>query len=143
MRSIIGFLAPTYAQKLTLLASVPLVLAVAAIAFVVALQSRALAEREIKTLERQLIDAKKIELRNYVTQARNGFYFVYGPAAPQDEAAKAQVAQILAAMIYGEDGQFFVYDYNGTALVARVKPTGSIAILQAKPTAKAPPSSIA
>ena len=74
-------LAFTYGQKLTLLASVPLVLAVAAIAALVALQARALAEREISTLETQLIEAKKAELRNYVTQARNGFYFIYGNAA--------------------------------------------------------------
>ena len=111
-------IAPTYAQKLTLIASVPLVLAVTAIAFVVALQARAVADREISTLEQQLLDAKKVELRNYVTQARNGFYFVYGSASPDDAAAKSQVAQILAAMIYGEEGQFFVYDYDGTALVS-------------------------
>ena len=113
------FLSPvTYAQKLTLLAAVPLVLAVTAIAAVVALQARALADREIDLLEAQLIAAKKAELRNYVTQARNGFYFVYGSAAPDDAAAKEQVAQILSAMIYGEEGQFFVYDYDGTALVS-------------------------
>lgn len=111
-------LAPSYAQKLTLLASVPMVLAVAAIAIVVALQAKALADREINTLEVQLLDAKKIELRNYVTQARNGFYYIYGSASPDDAAAKAQVAQILSAMIYGDDGQFFVYDYDGTARVS-------------------------
>ncbi|WP_037227314.1 cache domain-containing protein [Roseobacter sp. GAI101] len=118
MRRLYSHLALTYGQKLTLLASVPLVLAVAAIALVVALQAKALADREINTLETQLLDAKKIELRNYVTQARNGFYFIYGSAAPEDESAKAQVAQILSAMIYGEEGQFFVYDYDGTALVS-------------------------
>lgn len=118
MRALIDLFRPTYAQKLTLLASVPLLVAVAAIAVIVALQARALAEREITTLETQLIEAKKIELRNYVTQARNGFYFVYGNAAPDDVGAKAQVAQILAAMIYGDEGQFFVYDYDGVALVS-------------------------
>ena len=107
-----------YAQKLTLLASVPLIVAVAAIAVLVAAQSRALANREITALETQLIEAKKAELRNYVTQARNGFYFIYGSAAPDDEAAKRRVAQILSAMIYGEEGQFFVYDYDGTAIVS-------------------------
>ncbi len=113
-----SFLFPSYAQKLTLLAAVPLVVAVAAIAVLVTLQARALAEREISTLETQLIEAKKAELRNYVTQARNGFYFVYGNAAPDDEQAKSQVAQILSAMIYGADGFFFVYDYDGTNLVS-------------------------
>jgi len=107
-----------YAQKLTLLATLPLIVAVAAIAVVVAAQSRALADREISALEVQLIETKKAELRNYVTQARNGFYFIYGNASPQDEEAKRMVAQILSAMIYGEEGQFFVYDYDGTAIVS-------------------------
>jgi len=107
-----------YGQKLTLLASLPLIVAVAAIAVVVAFQARALAEREINALETQLVETKKAELRNYVTQARNGFYFIYGNAAPNDAEAKERVAQILSAMIYGEDGQFFVYDYDGTAIVS-------------------------
>ncbi len=109
---------PTYAHKLTLIASIPLLVAVAAIAVLVAIQSRALAEREIKALETQLIEAKKAELRNYVTQARNGFYFIYGSAQPDDQFAKDQVAQILSAMIYGTDGFFFVYNYDGTNLVS-------------------------
>lgn len=108
----------SYAQKLSLVAALPLILAVAAIAALVAVQSRALAEREIMALEAQLIEAKKRELRNYVTQARNGFYFIYGSAAPDDQNAKDQVAQILSAMIYGEEGFFFVYDYDGTNLVS-------------------------
>ncbi|GAA4229741.1 two-component system NarL family sensor kinase [Sagittula marina] len=108
----------TYGQKMFLLASLPLILAVTAIALLVAFQARSLAEREIRGLETQLIEAKKRELRNYVTQARNGFYFIYGSAAPDDEAAKERVMQILSAMIYGEDGFFFVYDYDGLNLVS-------------------------
>ncbi|SMX44725.1 cache domain-containing protein [Maliponia aquimaris] len=118
MRRPVVRLRPTYRQKLLLLAAVPLVLAVSAIALLVAEQSRALANQEIRQLETQLIEAKKRELRNYVTQARNGFYFVYGSAAPDDAAAKQQVMQILAAMIYGDEGFFFVYDYEGNNLVS-------------------------
>jgi two-component system NarL family sensor kinase len=108
----------TNGQKLFLLASVPLILSAAAIAMLVANQSRTMADREIAVLETQLIEAKKRELRNYVTQARNGFYFIYGSAAPDDQAARDQVAQILSAMIYGDEGFFFVYDYDGTNLVS-------------------------
>jgi len=111
-------LRPNYAQKISLLATLPLVLAVAAIAALVAYQSRALAEREIQALERQLLTAKKAELRNYVTQARNGFSHIYGRAQPDDQQAKDRVSQILSAMIYGQDGFFFVYDYDGTNLVS-------------------------
>ena len=62
------------------------VLAASAIAVLVASQARQLAESEIRSLETQLLEAKKAELRNYVTQARNAFYFIYGPAAPDVEA---------------------------------------------------------
>ncbi len=65
-----------------------------------------------------MIEAKKDELHNYVTQARNGFYFIYGSAAPDDDVAKKRLAQILSAMIFAEEGQFFVYDYDGTAIVS-------------------------
>ncbi|MVO18288.1 cache domain-containing protein [Parasedimentitalea huanghaiensis] len=118
MRLLRPIFRPNYAQKLSLLATLPLILALTAIAVLVAFQSRALAEREIQALEHQLLEAKKAELRNYVTQARNGFSFIYGRAQPNDEAAKTQVAQILSSMIYGTDGFFFVYDYDGTNLVS-------------------------
>ena len=108
----------SYAQKLFLLATVPLVLAVAAISVLVSLQSRALAEREIAALERQLIDAKKAELKNYLALARTAFSAIYGNALPDDETAKLEVTQILAAMLYGQDGYFFVYDYDGQNLVS-------------------------
>ena len=108
----------TYAQKLSLVAAIPLVVAVAAIAVLVAYEARATAEREIEALERSLIEAKKEEMRNYVTQARNGFAYIYGRATPDDEVAKNLVSQILSAMIYGQDGFFFVYDYDGNNLVS-------------------------
>jgi two-component system NarL family sensor kinase len=118
MKHLLSLFRPSYGQKLSLVATVPLIAAVAAIAVLVAYQSRALAEREILALETQLLEAKKRELRNYVTQARNGFYFIYGNAAPDDVNAQNQVAQILSAMIYGTDGFFFVYDYDGNNLVS-------------------------
>ncbi|QOL80356.1 cache domain-containing protein [Pseudooceanicola spongiae] len=111
-------IAPSYGQKLFLLATLPLILAVTAISALVADQSRALAEREIAALERQMIEAKKAELRNYVTQARNGLNYIYGMAGPDNLAAQSEVKQILSAMTYGDDGFFFVYDYDGTNLVS-------------------------
>ena len=108
----------SYGQKLFLLATVPLIVSVAVISAIVANQSRQLAEREIQALETQLIEAKKIELKNYVTLARNAFFSIYGRAQPDDEDAKLRVTQILAAMIYGEEGFYFVYDYDGNNIVS-------------------------
>ena len=107
-----------YRRNFFLLAAAPLLLAMAAIAIIVTHQSRALAEREIASLEEQLLEAKKEELRNYISIARTAIGATYGNASPFDEEAKLDVMQTLAAMIYGQDGYFFVFDYDGKNLVA-------------------------
>lgn len=107
-----------YGQKLFLTATLPLIFAAMAISVLVTLQSRQLAEREIQTLEEQLISAKRAELKNYLSIARTAFISIYGRAAPDDEKAKLLVSQILAGMLYGQDGYFFVYDYEGNNLVS-------------------------
>lgn len=118
MRRLFPSVSFSFGQQIFLLASLPLMLAGVAIAVLVAHQSRAMAEREINAIETQLLEAKKQELHNYVTQARNGFYYIYGNASPHDEEAKRRVKQILSAMIYGDEGFFFIYDYDGTNLVS-------------------------
>lgn len=108
----------SYGQKVFLVATLPLVVSVTLIAFVVTSQSRALADREIKGLEQQLIQAKRDELKNYLSIARTAFVNTYGLAGPYDDAAKLVVTQELSSMIYGQDGYFFVFDYEGNNLVA-------------------------
>ena len=108
----------SYGQKLFLLATLPLVLAVTAISVIVVSQSRQAAQSEIAFLEVELIAAKKAELRNYLSIARTAFINIYGRALPDDEMAKLEVTRILAAMLYGRDGYFFVYDYDGNNLVS-------------------------
>ncbi len=50
--------------------------------------------------------------------ARTSYGHIYGRAGPFDEDAKLKVTQILSSMIYGRDGFFFVYDYDGKNLVS-------------------------
>ncbi|MGO4907824.1 cache domain-containing protein [Pseudorhodobacter sp. W20_MBD10_FR17] len=108
----------SYGQKVFLLATVPLVLAMLTVGLLVLRESRDMADREIAGLEAQLIAAKKAELKNYLSIARTAFGPIYGNALPDDAAAKRRVLQILAAMTYGTEGFFFVYDYNGKNLVS-------------------------
>ncbi len=108
----------SYGQKIFLLATVPLILAVSLIAVLVTAQSRQLAEREIAALEAQLIEAKRDELKNYLSIARTAVVNTYGRAAPDDADAKLAVTREFAAMLYGQDGYFFVFDYDGNNLVA-------------------------
>ena len=108
----------SYGQKVFLLATLPLIVAVFLITLVVTAQSRQLAEREIQALETQLIETKRDELKNYLSIARTAVVNTYGRAAPDDDAAKLAVTRELAAMLYGQDGYFFVFDYDGVNLVA-------------------------
>ncbi|MFN4172804.1 MAG: cache domain-containing protein [Pseudorhodobacter sp.] len=108
----------SYGQKIFLLATLPLILAALAISLLVAREARQMADREIAGLERELIDAKKEELKNYLSIARTAFGIIYGNALPNDERAKREVLQILAAMTYGSEGFYFVYDYDGKNLVS-------------------------
>ncbi|WP_397541446.1 cache domain-containing protein [Roseovarius salis] len=118
MRSLRFLKTLNYGQKLFLTATLPLVLGAVLVSVIVTLESRQLAEREIHNLERQLIAAKRAELKNYLSIARKAFFNIYGRAAPDDAEAKLQVTRMLAAMLYGQDGYFFVFDYDGKNLVS-------------------------
>ena len=107
----------SFRQKVLLLATLPLILSAAAIAFVVADRSSSLAAAEIELFEQAMLDAKKAELRRHVNIARSSFATIYARAGPDDEDAKLRVTQILSAMTYGRDGYFFVYDFDGDNLV--------------------------
>lgn len=107
-----------FAQQFTLLAVLPLIIAVAVIAGVVANQSNILAAREVRALEAQILNAKRDELSNYVSIARSAFENFYARKATSDSRAKLEVTRLLAAMLVDQDSYFFVFDYDGQNLVA-------------------------
>lgn len=108
----------SYGQKLLLLATLPLVVAVFLIWLVVSAQFNQLAESELRALEQRLIATKREELTNYVSIAMAAVSGTTGSATPDDEEAKLAVSRVLAAMLYGQEGYFFVFDYDGNNLVA-------------------------
>ena len=118
MQALSSLRRPGSARALLLTATVPLIVTVAGLSVLVAVEARRLSEREIAELETQLIEAKKRELKNYLALARTAIARDYNPALPDDRVAQERVKQTLAAMVYGSDGFIFVYDYTGTNLVA-------------------------
>lgn len=104
-------------HKILALSIVPLVLAIAAITWLVTWQSTSLARTSIDTFERNMLQAKQDELLNLTNLALSAIDDVYSAAGPDDEAAKEEVRSILNALDYGEDGYFFVYDYDGVNVV--------------------------
>jgi two-component system NarL family sensor kinase len=104
-------------HQIVALAIVPLIIAILTITAFITWQSTTLVQSSIDTFEKNMLKAKETELLNLTNLALSAIKEVYAKAAPDDEAAKAQVKAILKALDYGQDGYFFVYDYDGNNLV--------------------------
>lgn len=104
-------------HQILALAIIPLVLTIALITAFTTWQSSTLAESSISTFERNMLRAKETELLNLTNLALSAIKDVYEKADANDESAKEQVKRILTSLDYGQDGYFFVYDYDGNSIV--------------------------
>lgn len=102
-------------MKVFLLAVFPLFLAVAAIAAVVRLETRALAEAEMEAVQPVLSAMQREQLRHYVDLAMGAIEHLHD--RPDDEATRNEALNILRRLDYGEDNYFFVYDLSGRNLM--------------------------
>lgn len=104
-------------QQIVALAIVPLVLAILLITAFITWQSSTLARSSIDTFEKNMLNAKETELLNLTNLALSAIKDVYENADADDDAAKERVRRILTSLDYGQDGYFFVYDYDGNNVV--------------------------
>jgi len=75
------------------------------------------------TRERYLVDARA-SLQNYVAVALGTVKPIYDAAGANDDAARAQVIQMLSKVTYGKDGYFFGYDSKAVRLFKGNSPEG-------------------
>ena len=68
--------------KFLLLSILPLVLAASAISWLVFAQAERLAEAEIRTFERNILEARKEELKSYLELAMASIDHIYSVASP-------------------------------------------------------------
>ena len=112
-------------QKVLLLASAPLIIAVSAITLLVTYQAQNFSEGEIASFKQSMLAAKKAELLNYLSLAETSIRHIYDPAGPGDEAAKNRVKEILHGLTYGPDGYFLSMIMRATTLFIPGNSTGS------------------
>ena len=103
--------------KLQLVTIVPLVLALLAVLFVTQVQYQSLSKQTVDEYRHSVIKHRKEELRNYVTIAEGAIDHIYQDKNLDVQQAQALVKQMLSNMRFGEDGYFFAYELDGTALV--------------------------
>lgn len=109
-------------QQILALATMPLILSILAITFLVTSQSRDLAQSGISAFEENMLSAKQKEVVNYINLALSSIAHIYDNSAANDLAAQEEVKAILTTLSYGEDGYFFVYDFEGTNIVHPKQP---------------------
>jgi two-component system NarL family sensor kinase len=102
--------------KVFLLAVIPLLASVALIAWAVAQQEKDLFERERALVESAYMANKQTELRHYVDLAQSVIAPLYD-SGRDDEATRTEAMRLLAALDYGADGYFFLYDMDGRNLM--------------------------
>lgn len=103
-------------QKILLLAIVPLILALCAIALAVRHQAVALGQQQHATIQNAYLAGKKAELTHYVSLATRSIAHLY-ESGRSDPATLAAAKAILSKLDYGPDGYFFLYDMHGNNLM--------------------------
>jgi two-component system NarL family sensor kinase len=99
-----------------LLAAVPLVLAIAAVVWIVRQQSVQLAQTQITAVQSILRQAREDELKHFVQVGRGAISQLYLNAGSHP-AAQREALELLRRMDFGEDNYFFVYDLSGMNLM--------------------------
>jgi len=112
----------SYKTKIALLTLIPLIIAITAISVATTQQTRQLAQIQANVFETELLASKKAELRNYMELAYSAIKSVYENPHISEKSAKQEVYAILKSMEFGEDGYFFVYDYDGVNIAHPRKP---------------------
>lgn len=107
--------------KIVALAVAPLLIALVLVALAVRHQEHDLAQRERALIEKSYMAQRRSELRSYVDLAVSNLLPLY-ESGQDDEATRNEALRRLAALNYGDDGYFFVYDMEGNSLMHSRQP---------------------
>jgi len=110
----------TIKQKIMLLASLPLVLAVCLINLTSYWIGQRALQAELQLIRGNLMEERREQLTKYMALAHTAIAAEYG--AEDTPAQREKVKAILRGLRYDADGYFFVYDYQGVNQVLGPKP---------------------
>lgn len=110
-------------KKILSLAIIPLIVGIVAITLIVTQQAKELSEKTIQVFENKLLNSKKEVLRNYIKLAKNAVNHIYLDQNKPLEQAKNNAKAILNTLDFGQDGYFYVYDYQGNNIVHPRQPS--------------------
>jgi two-component system NarL family sensor kinase len=102
--------------KIVLLAMIPLMASSGLMVFAQRQQEQLMAQRQAALVRSAYLDAARSELRHFVALALSTLSPLYNTGR-DDAEIKQQAMRQLAALDYGSDGYFFLYDFSGVNLM--------------------------
>ncbi|ANQ29336.1 cache domain-containing protein [Vibrio natriegens] len=108
--------------NIILLSIVPLIVVVVIVASILFSQAKQLVDDQVALTRLNVLSVKKQELKQYVEMAVKSIKPYYEDESLSPQVAKQLVAEKLSQLTYGEDGYFFVYSWQGDALVLPYQP---------------------
>ena len=102
--------------KIVLLAMIPLLASSGLMVFAQRQQEQLMAQRQAALVRSAYLDAARSELRHFVALALSTLSPLYNTGR-DDAEIKQQAMRQLAALDYGSDGYFFLYDFSGVNLM--------------------------
>ena len=111
-----------YKTKIALLTLIPLIFAIVIIAISTVMQTNELAKIQAENFEQELITLKEKELKNYLELAYTAIISIYEDSTLEKTYAQKEAYYTLKKMEFGQDGYFFVYDYDGVNIAHPRKP---------------------
>ncbi|WP_372742415.1 methyl-accepting chemotaxis protein [Neptunomonas sp.] len=113
-------------HKMLMLTIIPLIVAILVVMLVVKVKLQEMGEHEVATIRSTMMTSKQETAKAFMDMALSAVQpIVDNASGPDDAEARKKAADILRSMTYGEkkDGYVFVYDYSGTNIVMRPKPS--------------------
>ncbi|WP_428609478.1 cache domain-containing protein [Sedimenticola sp.] len=111
----------SFRNKIMLLVLVPLFVSSAAITTASVVLIQGYGDNNIISIQHHLKEARKKELNNYTTLAVSSVKHLYDKPT-FDNGSREEAKTILKNLVFGEDGYFFVYDYQGINIAHPKKP---------------------
>ena len=112
----------TFKTKILLLVIIPLILVSVALTLLTIYQAQKLGEQNVASFSKTIFDLRRGELRNYTELALTSIKHIHDNAADDDLQAQESAKDILRNLAFGEDGYFFVYDFEGINVAHPKKP---------------------
>ncbi|MEO0443557.1 MAG: cache domain-containing protein [Pseudomonadota bacterium] len=112
----------TFKTKILLLVIVPLVMVSLILTLLSIYQAQKLGSKNVESFSEMIFDLRRGELKNYTELALSAVKHVYQGVAPNDIQAQESAKDIFRNLEFGEDGYFFVYDYDGVNVAHPKKP---------------------